>query len=408
MATTLKTPTLLDGATGTNLMAAGMPAGAVPELWLWDNPNALTKLHNAFIDAGSDIVYAPTFSANRPKLEGHGLGERVYELNFTLTKIAADNAAGRALVAGDLAPTGLFCEPFGELKFTELVDIYAEQAAAIAKAGAALFAAETMMSLTELRAALLGARKTELPVLCSVTVDSGGRTLSGTLPLSVLLTMQKLGAAAVGLNCSMGPDGMAPLLAEIAPYASVPLLAKPNAGLPDQNGNFAMTPDDMATAAIGLFEAGATVVGGCCGTTPQHIAALRAAADGFDFGAVSVPAPALEGLLLCDEQRVYALPKNYSASDVIAADGALRDALSDSASAGYDLTLIALTDRAAAEQLASMYYLLKKPLCLKTDDAAALEYALLHYQGLCAVDASSSIEKSELESICARYGAAII
>ena len=272
----------LDGATGTNLQRAGMPAGVCPELWILEHPDVLIELQKSYIRAGSQIIYAPTFSGNSVKLKEYGVKESVKEINqrlVVLSKQAVEEASHRCLVAGDITMTGQPLAPMGEMDFEELVDIYKEQVTAIAESGADLIVVETMMSIQECRAAVLAVKEaTDLPVFVTITLENSGRTLYGTDPVTALITMEALGVDAFGLNCSSGPDTMLPLIREMASYATVPLIAKPNAGLPRlENGRtvFDMPKDPFADGMKKLVEAGASVVGGCCGTDPSYIEAMR-------------------------------------------------------------------------------------------------------------------------------------
>lgn len=270
---------LLDGATGTNLQKAGMPVGVCPEKWILENPKVLMNLQERYVEAGTQILLAPTFTANRIKLEEYGLADELVPMNRELVALSKRAGAGKALVAADIAMTGKQLYPLGDLMFEELVDIYKEQAKVICEAGVDLFIVETMMSLQECRAAVLAIREVcELPVMVSLTYNEDGRTLYGTDPVTAVVTLQSLGADAVGLNCSTGPEAMLPLVAQMAEYATVPILAKPNAGMPELEDGMTVyrtTPEEFAAVGAKLVEAGASIVGGCCGTTPEHIAALH-------------------------------------------------------------------------------------------------------------------------------------
>ncbi len=281
-----KNPLFLDGATGTNLQKAGMPTGVCPELWISENPDVMKDLQCRYIRAGSQIIYAPTFTANRIKLSEYGLEDRLVELNRTMVRISKEavSEAGvdhNVYVAGDLTMTGEQLAPLGELKFEELIQVYKEQICAIMEEGVDLFVVETMMSLQECRAALLALKETypDIPVMISLTYNDDGRTLYGTPPDVAMVTLQSMGADIVGLNCSSGPLAMLPLVESMASVATVPILAKPNAGLPeliDGQTQYLMSPEDFSDACGKLIEAGVSVIGGCCGTTPEHIQRLVA------------------------------------------------------------------------------------------------------------------------------------
>lgn len=272
-------PILLDGATGSNLMAAGMPMGVCPEQWIYEHKEVLISLQKAYVEAGSRILYAPTFTANAIKLKEYHQKERLVELNRAMVRFSREAAGTEAFVAGDLTMTGQQLYPLGDLQFEELVEVYKEQVSAILLEGVDLFVVETMMSLQESRAALLAIKETcDLPVMVSLTYQEDGRTLYGTDPVTAMVVLQNMGADIVGINCSTGPEAMLPLVEEMRKAADVPILVKPNAGMPklvDGRTVYSMKPEAFAAACEKLVEAGAAVIGGCCGTTPEHIRALR-------------------------------------------------------------------------------------------------------------------------------------
>lgn len=281
-----KGPVLLDGATGTNLQKAGMPVGVCPEQWILENSEVLIDLQKQYVEAGTDILFAPTFTASRIKLKEYGLEDHLEEMNRKLVALSKEAAKGtNALVAGDLTMTGEQLYPLGDLMFEDLVDVYKEQAKIIAEAGADLFVVETMMSLQECRAAVLAIREVcDLPVMVSLTYNEDGRTLYGTDPVTAVVVMQSHGADAVGMNCSTGPEAMLEPIAKMAEYAAIPLLAKPNAGMPeliDGQTVFNVEPEEFAEVGKKLVEEGAAIIGGCCGTTPEHIRALKEAVKGI-------------------------------------------------------------------------------------------------------------------------------
>lgn len=265
----------LDGATGTELAKRGMPPGVCPEAWILDNPDAIIDVQRCYAAAGSDIVYAPTFGGNPLKLAEFGLADRTEEINRELARLSR-RAVPDKFVFADIAPTGQLIEPYGELAFDEAVEIYKRQIRALLESGGIDgFAIETMMDLQEARAALIAVRElSELPALVTLTFEPGGRTLTGVHPVSALVTLQGLGADAFGCNCSTGPEAMAGIIRSVKPYAKIPLAAKPNAGMPhlvDGETRFDLGPEAFAASAAALVGAGASLIGGCCGTTPEHI-----------------------------------------------------------------------------------------------------------------------------------------
>lgn len=273
----------LDGATGSNLVKAGMPAGVCPEQWILEHPDTMLALQKAYVDAGTDILYAPTFTANRIKLAEYGLDGRMDEMIRDLVAIsrkAADSCKDRKVyVAGDLTMTGQTLRPMGTMELEDLIDIYKEQILSLERAGVDLLVVETMMSLAETRAALIAAREvSELPVMATLTFEQDGRTLYGTDARTAAIVAESLGACAVGANCSTGPAHMENVIRDMASVSTIPIIAKPNAGLPFLNEE-GVTCYDMDAEAFCeemriLVNAGASVLGGCCGTDPNYIRGL--------------------------------------------------------------------------------------------------------------------------------------
>ena len=273
-------PVFLDGATGSNLQKQGMPAGVCPEQWILEHREVMISLQRAFVDAGTNIVYAPTFTANRIKLKEYGLEDQIHRMNLELVALSKEAVGDKAYVAGDLTMTGEQLAPIGHLNFEDLIDIYKEQIGYLVEAGVDLLVVETMMSLQETRAALIAAKEVcDLPVMATMTFESDGRTLYGTDAATAAIVLESLGADAVGTNCSTGPDKMLEIIRSMAEVTTVPIIAKPNAGLPslDENGNtvYDMAAEQFGECMIALVETGAAIVGGCCGTTPDHICMTR-------------------------------------------------------------------------------------------------------------------------------------
>lgn len=274
---------ILDGATGSNLQLAGMKSGDCPEQWIVDHEEVFINLQQRYIEAGADVLYTPTFTCNRIKLEEYGLADKQQELTkklvgFTKEAIKRSGTDKQIYIAGDISMTGQQLEPIGNMSFETLVDVYKEEVKLLVEEGVDLFAIETMMSLQECRAALLAVKETcDKPALVTLTYQEDGRTLYGTSPETALVVLQSMGADAVGINCSTGPDKMIDAVKAMASYASVPLVVKPNAGLPfleDGVTRYDMDAEMFATSMQPLVEAGASVLGGCCGTTPEHIRRL--------------------------------------------------------------------------------------------------------------------------------------
>ena len=278
--------TFLDGAMGTMLQQSGMKPGDVPELLALTNPDLLTGIHRQYVEAGADIVYANTFGANRRKLLKHGVTvEEVVIAAVGAAKKACEGTSSR--VALDIGPLGELLEPLGSLPFEAAEDMFAEIVRAGVKAGADLIAIETMTDLQEARAALIAAKENSgLPVIVTMSFEETGRTFTGCTAASMAATLTGLGADAIGVNCSLGPKQLLPILREIGEISPLPIIAKPNAGLPDPtDGHYDLSPEDFAEAMAQAVAAGVSVVGGCCGTSPDYIRALHERVKGMTPGA---------------------------------------------------------------------------------------------------------------------------
>ena len=271
---------LLDGATGSNLTKAGMPKGVSTELWVLEHPDILANLQKAYVEAGSQIVYAPTFGANRLKLADYGRENEVEELNARLVDISKKALAGTgALIAGDFSTPGKMLQPKGDLSYEELLESYTEQVTAVANAGVDLLVAETMLSVDETCVFMDAALSVcDLPIMCSLTLEADGSALFGGNAVEAVETLQEMGASAVGLNCSVGPDQLEAVVNSMKKVARVPVIVKPNAGLPKITPTgeaiYSMDAPTFAKYMNILVDAGAGIVGGCCGTTPEHIKKL--------------------------------------------------------------------------------------------------------------------------------------
>ena len=279
-------PILADGAMGTMLFAAGLQFGDPPEVWNVSQPEVVRRIQRGYLEAGSRIVMTNTFGGNRLRLRLHGLDGRVAELNRTaaiLLRTEVEAAGGRALVAGDIGPTGEIMAPLGTLDEGEALEVFAEQAAALIAGGVDLIWIETMSHLSEIRAAIQGTRQVSagIPIIATMTFDTRGHTMMGVSPEAAVTALAALGADAIGGNCGNGPDELLPVIERMhAAAPDVTLVAKSNAGMPelvDMRAVYRADPATMAEAAIAFQEAGARIIGACCGSTPAHLAAMAAA-----------------------------------------------------------------------------------------------------------------------------------
>jgi 5-methyltetrahydrofolate--homocysteine methyltransferase len=271
-----------DGATGTNLQQRGLPAGVPPDEWVFDNPEAVLQLHRDFIAAGSNIILTDTFGATNLRLRGSKYEGKALELNERAASLARQAAAGTEVyVAGSLGPVGALIKPFGPLSPEEVRLAYAEQARALTDGGVDLLVIETQFSLEEALAALDGVQQNSyLPVVVSFSYDQGTRTMMGVKASQVMDTFSRRGVMAIGANCGKSLQTMQQVVEEMAAAETgVPIWSKPNAGMPipgTMPARYDTTPEQMGEAAARLVAGGAQIVGGCCGTTPQHLAAIAA------------------------------------------------------------------------------------------------------------------------------------
>ena len=275
-----KGPVILDGATGSNLRASGMPVGVCTEQWVLEHPEVLQNLQRAYVEASSQIVYAPSFSANRLSLSMYGLEDRLEEMNRALVQISREAVGGRAYVAGDMATCGKPVDVEGGVSYDALIEVYREQAQLLVDAGVDLIGLETMMGVTECSAAIEAIRSVcDLPVMCTLTLDAvGAAYFDGDAELAAQ-TLPALGADAIGVNCGQGPELYVSVIQRMRAHTDLPLIAKPNAGLPviqsDGSAVYGMSPGKFAREMTQLKKAGAGILGGCCGTTPEHIRMLK-------------------------------------------------------------------------------------------------------------------------------------
>lgn len=274
-----------DGAMGTMLQRYNIPPGTMPELWNADRPEVILEIHRAYLAAGAQIITANTFGGNRIRMAGAGLGERSAELSRKGIYLAREAAGAEAWVAADLGPTGQIMEPYGELSVAQAEEVFAEQVAAVAEAGADLILIETQHDIEEATCIIRMAKKhSSLPVFCTFAFDQRGRTMMGLRPADAAARVQEAGGDAVGANCGAGPDAVSVALQGMRTTTILPLIAQANAGIPQVSEGarttWDVTPEQMAAKAREFVALGARVVGGCCGTEPEHIAAIAAALRG--------------------------------------------------------------------------------------------------------------------------------
>jgi 5-methyltetrahydrofolate--homocysteine methyltransferase len=407
----LPLPSLLDGATGTRLQEAGMPPGICTEQWILENPEILTGIQKEYVAAGSRIVCAPTFGANRAALERHGLAGQVEEFNLRLAKLTQDAVGGRALVAGDLAPTGLFVYPFGNARFEELVEIYREQVRGQLAAGVDLFFLETFTTLTDARAAVLAVREnSKKPVIASMTCGENGRMLSGTDVTAAMIVMQGMGVSAFGLNCCTGPDLVMEQIRRLSPYRMLPLIAKPNAGLPkvvEGKTIFDSDPEIFGSYAKEWAELGVRFFGGCCGSDARHIAALRAALSEIDFSVLPQPEQDPD-LIACASEReaCFISPTVDVGEEIICGPDFAEDILDSENNVGA--IKVVVRDEDDLEIFEENQYMIRDALCISAYSPEILEKTVRCYQGRAFYDGTDDFEPDFLANLSEKYGLVVL
>lgn len=424
---------IFDGAMGTMLQAGGLKAGACPELMNVDAPDVVEKIHRAYIEAGATIIETNTFGASSLKLAHYGLAARVRDLNFAAVKLAKDAAQAQAKVAGSIGPTGKFIAPLGDLDFDDAYKIFREQAQALAEAGADFLIIETCIDIQEMRAALLAAKDVcNLPIICQLSYSEDGRTVTGTDPQAAAVILDAMGASVIGVNCSLGPEQLVPVVKILAENCRVPVSVQPNAGMPyleDGKTKFPMDAVTFGAWGKALVEAGATYLGGCCGTTPDHIRELANAVKNLSTPPRNFNRP----LMLASRSKTVTIDKalptvligeriNPTGRKKLAAEiregsllGVKRDALNQ-VKAGANVLDVNMgvggIDQAAmmAKAVKEVARITDAPLSIDTGDAAALEAGLKNFPGRALIN-SVSAEPDRLERflpLARRYGAAIL
>ena len=420
----IKLPMLLDGAMGTMLQKSGMKPGTVPETLNITDPEMVAAVHRAYYRAGSRVVYANTFGANRLKMKNTGY--TVQEIIAAGVRLAKECAKETGGLAGlDVGPIGVMLEPLGTLPFGEAVDIYREIMRAGADAGADMIAIETMSDLAETRAALIAAKEaTDLPVFVTMSFDATGRTFTGCTPASMARTMEGLGADAVGINCSLGPKEMIPMIREIRANTTLPVIAKPNAGLPDPvTGAYGVDAESFAEAMKELAAAGAEIVGGCCGTNPDYIAAL-ARTELPKAERPAIGGAVCTGAVCLSTDRVRVIGERINPTGKKRLQQALLEDDTDyivelainQADAGADLLDINVGYPGVDEVsmlpkvVQAVQSAVDLPLQLDTTNPEALEAALRVYHGKAAVNSVNGKEESlnTVLPLVKKYGAAVV
>ena len=391
-------PLLYDGSKGVMLQAMGLTSGELGELWNVTHPEKVSEVYRQYRAAGSDVLQTNTFSANRSALRAHGLESRLEELNAAGVCLAKEEADG-AFVAASVGPTGRMTVPFGDLTFHEAYEIFAEQARILESAGADAIHFETFMDLMEIRAAILAAKEnTRLPVIASMALEASGKTLMGISAEVCASVMEAAGADVVGVNCSCGPQTLLDPVRAMAVSTSVPLIAKPNAGLPETVDGISIyreRPEDFASLAPSFLTRGVRLLGGCCGTTPEFISALRPLMD----SPVDRPEKR-HGSFLCAAGGILDVSKPYEI-DTVDASGDPDDFLEDAQDAEGDVLLLDFGSGTSFEvegMCAELCSVVRTPVAVTGETTACLAF-LRCYPGIAGV-----IQEGGNSEILGRYG----
>ncbi|WP_077532842.1 homocysteine S-methyltransferase family protein [Massiliimalia massiliensis] len=409
----LSVPLLLDGATATNLCSSQIPETLCVPKWLAEHPDQVIALQREFISAGSNVLYAPTFGANAGSLSSYGLEHETEVLNRRLVRLCKEAAGEKALVAGVLSPTGLELEPFGEASYTEVMDLFREQASILIEEGVDLLVVETMVSIPEARAAAIALRKFGKPIIITMTVDEEGNTLDGGKAVNALIILQELGISAFGLNCSCGPAAMADVFRQMREYAKVPLVAKPAAvSFEEETGSLLpISPEEMAEQMKVLIQTGASLVGGCCGTTPEHLKRIGELLHICPPAVIFDADRAIEKedeLILADSKEHYHLYcDQIECSEPLYCSPDMCDDFLRLEEERIDVIVVEIETVEEARDFSQNAHFSTLPVSLLSHNEIALRLALLLYTGKALVDSRSSIEEETLSHIAQKYGAII-
>lgn len=429
---------MLDGAIGSYMIKQGMPSDVCPEMWICEHPQLLADLQEAYIEAGSRIIYAPTAGAVGPRLQNYGMNSRMYEINATLVRNSRKTVAGRAYVAGTLSMTGIIPEPGGDFSFEYLIDIFKEHVMILAEEQVDLFVVETMMNLQEARAAVFAIQAIcpDMPIIVTLTFQENGYTPYGISAESVAAVLEGMGVDAVGLNCSESPDKMMLVLERMRNVTGLPLVAKPNAGFPEKEDDgtaiYNMGPDEFCKHMEMLVKAGAHLIGGCCGTEPEYIKKMSEMAKGY------LPlehTQKKERIYLASDRKVFLFregqrmelgegvdlskEEEYLKNECLnGVTDRLKNRLNDLAAEGVDAVLLNAdaVETDISDVLKTMVTEVTLtaglPIVLETADLNVLEQVLLTYPGIAAVkdpgEKLSGQERDEFISVLKRYSAKLV
>lgn len=420
---------LHDGSKGYMLQKMGLKGGECGEAWNISNRDAVRTVYRSYLEAGSDVIQTNTFPGNRIHLERFGMGDKTYDINYWGVKLAKEIAGGKAFVCASAGPTGSLFEPAGELTFERAREVFREQVKAFADSGADIINFESFSDLAELKAAYFAAREIcSLPVICSMTFENNGRTLMGTDPFIAVCVLKSLGADMVGANCSFGPEHMTGIVKSFYEAGGGYLSVKPNAGLPKISGDTVVyedAPGCFADQVLNYAGYGARLIGGCCGTTPSYIYALKSRIANIELGPV-IERPS--GYITSGTKYMHISKINRDNTGLLDASSNnaflkalagndwsyVEDEALEMASGGFDAVRINVDGAGSDAMLLSrvvdrVQRYVREPFILETNNPASLMNALIIYRGAAGVViGGDESEKEALKEIAEKYGGVIM
>lgn len=413
MDTQLSKPILLDGALATNLYKLGMSKEDYLPLWVLNNKEKVINLQKDFVNAGSKIIYTPTFGCNKIEFEKLNTNQQYENVIKELVSISKEAVKGTdAKIAGCISSIGITLQPFGDSTYTEILNIYREQASILIDCGVDYIVVETLTSIAEARIAAIALQKFDVPKFITMSVDKDGMTPFGGNAVNALVILQELGITAFGLNCSYGAEYMVDIIKDMKNYAKIPIIAKPSAcSYDEQNNTFnEISPLQMAMFIKKIANAKVGYVGGCCMTTPQHIECMAVALDEFDcqFDEQHEETESKGDITLADIRQIYNLYcDNIEFSDMLECSIDMTDDLLKLEEDSKDVILLKIDTIDDAIDFSKNAHITKLPVCFHSHDKMALKLALMLYTGRAMVDSNSSIDRNTLEKMAKKYGAVI-
>lgn len=397
-------PMILDGAIESNIFPDGISKDSCRERMLLDNSESLLDLMRRYVHAGSDSIIAPTNGANGLLLSKFGMRNKVYDINSRIMELAKRAANGEASVGGAIAPVYISEDQGGAKDILEIIAAYEEQIDCLKAAGADYIFAESFVSISQMKAALLAANQAGMKAYLTMRVDVDGNTALGSNLLSAAISLPPMGAAAIGLTCSSGANDMAANIKKVSPYSRVPLIAKPSAAISEDRSG--ADPYEFAESMYKTLNAGASIIGGCCGSGPEHIAALIKMTDSLPIG----PLPETEDVeAVCTEGEAFFLNSDFilDAEPIVCGPDIEEDFINIEREGG-NAALIRITYDSDVLELCDNAYMSRLPIAVFPDNFESLELTLLNFGGRLIIDSRCNLDKQKLTELAGKYGALIV